>query len=55
MRQIRHSFFLASLGILLLLCGCANIAVTKTVQGYFEPTKPDTVDILTMRPDRPFQ
>ncbi len=55
MRQVRYSCILASLGILLLLCGCANISVTKTAQGYLEPTKPDTIDILTMKPERPFQ
>jgi hypothetical protein len=38
----------------LLLTGCAIVDVTKTAEGHFDPTDPNTVEILVTRPDRPF-
>lgn len=36
------------------LAGCATVDVTKTAKGYYEPTRPDDVEILMTRPDRPY-
>lgn len=38
----------------LTLTGCATVDVTKTAKGFFEPTRPDDVEILMSRPSRPF-
>lgn len=38
--------------LLLLVCGCATVDVTKTSKGFFEPTDPNEVDILMTVPDR---
>ena len=40
--------------ILLMVCGCASVTVTKTAKGYFPPTDPDEVEILVTVPDRGF-
>jgi hypothetical protein len=32
--------------MLLIICGCAEVNVTKTAKGYFEPTTPDEIEIL---------
>jgi hypothetical protein len=34
--------------------GCATVDVTKTAKGFYEPTRPDDVDILMSRPDRSY-
>jgi hypothetical protein len=34
--------------------GCATTDVTKTGRGHFDPTNPNTVEILMTKPDRPF-
>lgn len=39
---------------LTLLAGCATVDVTKTAKGFFDPTRPDDVDILMSVPGRPF-
>jgi len=36
------------------LTGCATVDVTKTAKGFFEPTRPDDVEILMSRPSRSF-
>ncbi|MBN1392620.1 MAG: hypothetical protein JW947_07435 [Sedimentisphaerales bacterium] len=38
--------------ILLMIYGCAEVTVTKTAKGYFEPTNPDEIEILITVPDR---
>ncbi|MBI5863106.1 MAG: hypothetical protein HZB38_01070 [Planctomycetes bacterium] len=38
----------------LTLTGCATVDVTKTAKGFFEPTRPDDVEILMSRPSRSF-
>lgn len=38
----------------LLMTGCATVDVTKTAKGFFEPTRPDDVEILMSRPVRNF-
>ena len=38
--------------LLLMVCGCASVTVTKTAKGYFQPTDPDEVEILVTIPDR---
>ena len=40
--------------VLLMVCGCASVTVTKTVKGYFQPTDPDEIEILVTVPDRGF-
>src|SRR3989442_6469761 len=44
---------LAILG-LLSLGGCASVDITKTGAGYFPPTNPNSVEILTTVPTRPY-
>jgi len=40
--------------ICLIMYGCASVTVTKTAKGYFEPTDPDSIEILVTVPDRKF-
>jgi hypothetical protein len=37
-----------------LLAACAEVDITKTNKGFFDPTNPNDVDILKTRPDKPF-
>jgi len=46
--------FLGVLCLLLIVCGCASVQVTKTAKGYFEPTTPDDIEILVTVPPRPY-
>lgn len=34
------------------LSACANVDVTKTSQGYFSATDPNTIDVLKTRPEK---
>lgn len=36
------------------MTGCAQVDVTKTAKGYFEPTRADDIEILMTRPNREF-
>jgi len=45
-----HFFCVAC--VLLMVCGCASVTVTKTAKGYFPPINPDDVEILVTVPDR---
>jgi len=36
--------------MLLIVCGCAEVNVTKTAKGYFAPTTPDEIEILVTVP-----
>lgn len=47
-------YFLGLLCILLLICGCATVTVTKTAKGYFSATDPDEIEILVTKPERGF-
>ena len=47
-------YFLSSLCVLLIVCGCASVKVTKTAKGYFEPTISDEVEILVTVPKRDY-
>ncbi len=38
--------------VLLMVCGCASVTVTKTAKGYFPPTDPDEIEILVTVPER---
>ena len=44
--------FLGMSCILLMVCGCASVSVTKTAKGYFEPTAPDDIEILVTVPQQ---
>jgi len=45
----------ATLGLLLTVFSCANVSVTKTGKGYFAPTSPGKVEVLTTVPtNKPF-
>lgn len=37
-----------------LLVGCASVDITKTGAGYFAPTNPNQVEILTTVPTKPY-
>ena len=41
--------------ISMLLTGCASIDVTKTSSAFYNPTDPNTVEILKTRPEKPFE
>jgi hypothetical protein len=45
---------LSLLSLALIICGCATVDVTKTAQGYYQPTDPNNVEILMTKPDRKF-
>lgn len=51
---MRKICFLGLMCMLLVVCGCATVNVTKTARGYFEPTNPNEVDILMTKPERSF-
>lgn len=36
---------------LVALGGCASVDITKTGSGYYEPTNPNTIEILKTRPE----
>lgn len=36
--------------MVLTLCSCASVNVTKTAKGYYDPTTPDEVEILVTVP-----
>jgi hypothetical protein len=38
--------------LLLILCSCAQVNVTKTAKGYYEPTIPDEIEILVTNPNQ---
>ena len=38
----------------LSLAGCAEVYMTKTAKGFFPQTRPDDIEILMMKPDRPY-
>jgi len=38
-----------------ILVGCASIDVTKTSASFYNPTDPNTVEILKTRPDKAFE
>jgi len=38
----------------ILLAGCATVDITKTSSGYYDPTDPNTVEILKTRPSRTY-
>ena len=46
--------FLGVSCMLLIVCGCASVSVTKTAKGYFDPTIPDEVEILVTIPQRAY-
>jgi len=48
--------FLVISCLLLIIYGCAQVNVTKTAKGYFEPTNPDEIEILVTVPgqQRPY-
>lgn len=50
--RVRLTF--VALILALTLTGCATVDVTKTAKGFFEPTRPDDVEILMSRPSRSF-
>jgi len=50
--QIRVAWVAAALA--LATTGCATVDVTKTAKGFFEPTRPDDVEILMSRPARSY-
>ncbi|NQS89690.1 hypothetical protein HQ584_07885 [Patescibacteria group bacterium] len=51
---MKKVIFLGILCMLLIICGCATVHVTKTGKGYFAPTDPDEVEILMTVPARSF-
>jgi hypothetical protein len=38
--------------LLLMLCSCAQVNVTKTAKGYYDPTVPDEIEILVTIPQQ---
>jgi len=46
--------FVLCLIIILTLSACAKVDITKTAEGFFEPTNPSTVKILKTEPQESF-
>lgn len=40
--------------IVLWFTGCAAVDVTKTASGFYDPTDPNTIEILKTKPERKF-
>lgn len=53
--MIRGLAFLVCPLLVSFTVGCATVDVTKTAKGYFEPTRPDDVEILMTVPQRRYQ
>ena len=51
---MKKIYFLGLLCMVLMICGCATVNVTKTAKGYFEATNPNEVEILVTKPERSF-
>ena len=51
---MKKVYFLGLLCMVLMICGCATVNVTKTAKGYFEATDPNEVEILMTKPERSF-
>jgi hypothetical protein len=47
--------FLALLVVGCLIAGCASVDITKTSSGFYDPTDPNAVEILKIRPDHKFE
>jgi hypothetical protein len=47
---MKKIIFLGVSCMLLMVCGCAEVNVTKTAKGYFEPTNPDEIEVLVTVP-----
>jgi hypothetical protein len=45
---------LLSLLVALFFIGCANVDITKTSKGFYEPTNPNEIEILLTKPDKAF-
>lgn len=51
---MKKIYFLGLLCIVLMICGCATVTVTKTAKGYFTATDPNEIEILMTKPERSF-
>lgn len=51
---MKKIYFLGLLCMVLMICGCATVYITKTAKGYFPPTDPDEIEILITKPERSF-
>ena len=51
---MKKIYFLGMLCMLLMICGCATVIVTKTAKGYFAAANPNEVEILITKPERSF-
>ena len=51
---MKKIYFLGLLCIVLMICGCASVTVTKTAKGYFSATDPNEIEILMTKPERSF-
>ena len=51
---MKKKYFLGLLCMVLIICGCATVNVTKTAKGYFPPTDPNEIEILMTKPERSF-
>jgi hypothetical protein len=38
-----------------LVAACASVDITKTSSGFYDPTDPNTIEILKIKPNRPFE
>jgi len=51
---MKRIYYLGLLCMLLMICGCATVNITKTAKGYFPPTDPNEIEILMTKPERSF-
>jgi hypothetical protein len=52
MKNYLRSSLLCALTVCLM--SCASVDVTKTASGFYDPTDPNTVEILKTKPERKF-
>jgi len=51
---MKKIYFLGLLCMVLMICGCATVNITKTAKGYFAATNPNEIEILVTKPERSF-
>jgi hypothetical protein len=51
---MRTIFWVGMLCIIIMVCSCAKVTVTKTAKGFLSPTAPDNVEILVLIPKQDF-
>jgi hypothetical protein len=51
---MRTIYTFVVLCLIIMICSCAKVTVTKTAKGFFPPTDADNVEVLVLEPKRDF-